>query len=87
MTYKENVRAILACNFVGYREDYLEAIADRINELDRAGSDNLYSHWDGNLYFGRYPREERFICCNCGRQSNFRTRYCPDCGRRMEDVE
>lgn len=87
MTYKENVLAILRCNFAGFREELMQEAADRINELERTGSANPYSHWIGNLYFGRYPNEARFICANCESQMNIMTRYCPYCGCRMEDVE
>lgn len=34
MTYKENVRAILECNFVGFKEEIIDAATQRICELD-----------------------------------------------------
>lgn len=87
MTYKENVRAILECHFSGFKEELIEEAADRINELDRTGGKPSISHWKGNLFFGRYVTEARFVCSNCDGQLNIMTRYCPSCGCRMEDVK
>lgn len=34
MTYEENVRAILECNFVGFKEEIIDAATQRICELN-----------------------------------------------------
>ena len=34
MTYEENVRAILECNFVGFKEEIIDTATQRICELD-----------------------------------------------------
>lgn len=86
MTYKENVMAILETCFAGFKEELIEAAADRINELDRTGGNVCVSRWKGNLFFGHYPNEFRFVCSNCNGKIDIMTRYCPHCGCRMVDV-
>jgi hypothetical protein len=34
MTYRDNIKAILEANFVGYKEEYIEAVCNRICEIE-----------------------------------------------------
>lgn len=40
--------------------------------------------WKPNFRYGMYPNEEHFICSECNGQSMRCSKYCPECGARME---
>ena len=40
--------------------------------------------WRPNFRYGMYRGEKHFICSECNVQSMHYSRYCPNCGAKME---
>lgn len=84
MTYEENVREILECNFAGFREDIIDTAHRRICEIRTHGK------WE-------FVGDNLFMCTHCGysakgdylREWSVRTYdstfpdFCPNCGASM----
>lgn len=73
MTNKENIKAILACNFSGFKDEYIETATDRIMETVKttcANCDYCYS----NGYTAGYLKGKEEIthgqCIKCGRETS-----------------
>ena len=84
MTYRENIKAILECNFAGYKEEIIENTCSRILAL------KCYAEKTGRWIPSPYP-EEKYICSNCGGACWYydvmktvkQSKYCPNCGAHM----
>ncbi len=48
MTYKDNVKAILEANYIGFNEEYLDAVCEKICEiqLEKTYEDGLNDAWE-----------------------------------------
>lgn len=85
MTHKENIRAILECNFAGFKDEIIDNACNRILEQEPKT--------------GRWVKKENdicwwYVCSECGQEPlknkwNYDelSRYCPNCGAKMESEE
>ncbi len=74
--------AVNAC-LNGWNKDYKEIVAD-IRALPSVQPKQMTGRWshDGSHW------KNRWICSECGyKLIDEQTRYCPNCGRKMEEVE
>ena len=81
MTTEQNIKAILECFFSGYKDEIIDAAANRILEIEPVRR-------------GRWVIDDEFIDCSSCRKEKWsrvpyenlvkRFRYCPNCGAKME---
>ena len=76
---KAEIDAYLAANEFGtaYRQD-IQAIIDNALLCGQA-------HWISNFKYGMYKSEKFFICSRCKEQNMEMSKYCPHCGKEMEN--
>lgn len=91
MNQETYIRAILECNFAGFKEEIIETAVKKIMEYDATVEPIKLGKWarhtvhraDGSWYYSGVE------CSVCGNQENGRMRkynYCPNCGARMREV-
>ncbi len=82
MTREENIRAILECNFAGFKDDIIDIAVKRICELEQEPRKGEWQLTD----------DEMFVYCPFCHETEYERpidaswKYCPDCGARMEEV-
>ena len=59
LTTKENIRAILECNFAGFKDEYIENALDRIMEIIDDANDIQYAYDQGFKNGYELGKEER----------------------------
>ena len=75
MTTRENIKAILECNFSGFRDEYIEFATNKIMEIiDKRQPGKWITDINPYLVF----------CNNCMRSNgNRQDNFCPCCGAYM----
>lgn len=78
MTYKENVRAILECNFAGFSDDVIDSAVKKIMELH---------HPKGRWIIHPKGIYANLVCSRCLTQAPYNscTNYCSKCGADMHE--
>lgn len=82
MIIHDNVKAILECNFAGFKDEIIENATERITDLHITERCGRWIHLDSDTD----------ICSECAYWRNkneqgliSRYTYCPNCGARMEE--
>jgi hypothetical protein len=82
MTKEQNVRAILECNFTGFKDELIDIAVKNIMALSDKPCEKV-AHWVGG---------ELGFCDRCGHWgcasdiwSGCEEEYCPNCGAKMEE--
>ncbi len=88
MTLEENIRAILECNFTGYKDEIIDIAIKNImslSDIENQKTGHWIKHENPNL--GQCMRVT-YECSYCkvwlGCEYFVRKSYCPNCGAKME---
>ena len=77
LSYEENVRAILECNFAGFKDEIIDIA---VNNICRLKVPQSTGKW-----FDQGSMSCR--CSNCGCKNIKESPYCPWCGAYMRESE
>lgn len=85
LSYIDNVKAILECNFAGFKEEIIDNACKRIGELSQG-----QRHGNWIVYKDREGKTRRCKCDRCGYETGSYTwtnpNFCAECGAKMESV-
>ncbi len=81
MNRETYIRAVLECNFAGFKEEIIETAVQKI--MERADEDESIKHgrWKHHQYGNTAGYYE---CDNCGKINSYESSYCPKCGAKMD---